>query len=379
MGPSGLAQAPLVVANLAGLGSGGAVTYLRGVAYELLRRPHNDVRWRLLITAEQRALIDGEDRPGVEFTVLPKRGPAARMGWEQLVLPRARMVEPASVLVAAANFGRGRKGLPCVVIAHNALHFSDFRQPGWSGRRLMLEASLARCSVRRAAAAVAPSEAMARRICAQTDVAPAVLPFGPGLGLRFRAPTGDRFTFIHRTSWGPHKRFGTLLEAVRQLALRRPRAFRLHSACDPRTPFAQRWPEGRADAALLSDAAVRQHVEIAGPAPGEQVIEASAAVIPSDVESFCFPLAEALAGGLPAVAADADYAREMCGEAAFYAAPGDAAGLAQAMERLLDGERPLPAPRGWSDRYSWAAHVDGLAELCRGVAKRPLGEPRIGI
>jgi hypothetical protein len=85
------------------------------------------------------------------------------------------------------------------------------------GRRVWVEAKLARSTVRSASVTVAPSRSMAKRIRETTGVNARVIPFGPGLVSSHRGTDGP-FTFLHRTSWGPHKQLHTLLEAVRVLA-----------------------------------------------------------------------------------------------------------------------------------------------------------------
>lgn len=82
---------------------------------------------------------------------------------------------------------------------------------------------------------------------------------------------------------------------------------------------------------------------------------ASAVVIPSLLESFGLTYFEAMALGRPVVAADLDFAREPCGEAALYADPGDPNAFARAVETLLD--TPALATRlGELGRARVAAH-----------------------
>jgi glycosyltransferase involved in cell wall biosynthesis len=60
--------------------------------------------------------------------------------------------------------------------------------------------------------------------------------------------------------------------------------------------------------------------------------------MPSKLESFGFPYYEAMALGLPLVAADKPFAREACSEGALYAQAGDADGWIQILETLLKDE-----------------------------------------
>ena len=58
-------------------------------------------------------------------------------------------------------------------------------------------------------------------------------------------------------------------------------------------------------------------------------------VFPSFCESFGFPLVEAMASGLPAVAADTALNREICGNAAVFFPVGDWATLRQQLKHLI--------------------------------------------
>ncbi len=357
---------PVVAANLTGLSSGGGLTYLLGMTAELGSGGGRGLRWRLIVSAEQRAVMKEIRSPDIEICVLPARAPVRRVAWEWVELPRSGLTRRASVLLGGANFARGRRGLPCVVVAHNALYFSA---PDAGGIRMRIERGLAHRSLRTAAASVVGSGSMAGRVRAATGASPTVIPFGPGLSSRWEPPDDGPFTFVHRTTWGPHKRLDVLLAAVRLLARDAPGEFRVITACDPRTPFARKWQQSQHDLLALEDPAIAAHVQFASyEAANQDVIAGHSVVMPGDLESFCFPLAEALALGIPTVTSDADFARECCGDAAFYALAGEATSLAEQMTRLLHGERPPKPTPELLERISWTRHVDGLAEVCLQVA-----------
>lgn len=68
-----------------------------------------------------------------------------------------------------------------------------------------------------------------------------------------------------------------------------------------------------------------------------------------------------LATGIPIVAADLPTTREIGGDALHYYAPGDASGLAAAVERALAAPPRLPRLRTWDDR---AAEIDAFLAAC---------------
>jgi len=66
---------------------------------------------------------------------------------------------------------------------------------------------------------------------------------------------------------------------------------------------------------------------------------AEAVVMPTWLESFGITFYEAMAMGSPVVAGDRDFAREACGEAAEYADPASGRSFADAVQRVLQGDR----------------------------------------
>ncbi len=95
-------------------------------------------------------------------------------------------------------------------------------------------------------------------------------------------------------------------------------------------------------------------------------------IYPSLCESFGFPLVEAMASGLPVIAADLPLNREMCGEAAVYYPAKDPAALAREIRRVA-GDEPLrarlsSAGRTRSRRFSWDDHVDSIMAVVREAA-----------
>jgi glycosyltransferase involved in cell wall biosynthesis len=102
---------------------------------------------------------------------------------------------------------------------------------------------------------------------------------------------------------------------------------------------------------------------------------AEAAVLPSLYEGFGLPLLEALAAGLPVVASDIPVHREVAGEAALYAPPGEPELFARQVAALLaDPElrrRLAAAARRRSQLFSWeraaAAAARAFADADRGA------------
>jgi hypothetical protein len=361
---------PRVFVNAGGSLSGGGKVYLLGLLDELTRGGDRGLDWDFLVPRPVADLL-GEQRVGsVRFRSQPIASAAPRFLWEQTVLPLLADVRRADVLVTAANFGPLVRRDRHILFARNSLHFGPMEIRGSKGWRVAVQAQLGRLSAKRATVTVTATKTMAAAVAARTGREVMSIPFGPGLVRGRRDVPSGRFTFIDRNWWGPHKRFGDLLVAVRELARTHRDRFVVRSACDPSTPFARGFRESEADRRWLSDPVIASHIQIQrfDPRLGEE-LEGDAVVVASTTESFCFPLAEAIAAELPVVAADSPIARELCGEAAIYVEPGNPTALADGMRRLIEGERPPPFAPERRQTVSWGTHADRLAELCHTVAR----------
>jgi glycosyltransferase involved in cell wall biosynthesis len=176
-----------------------------------------------------------------------------------------------------------------------------------------------------------------------------------------RETRDDRVIFLHRTGWAPHKSFGNLLRAVEVLGERHPGKFVVKSACDPRSAFAHRFTESRQDRELLKLPHVEEHLILREFSSNHDAhLEGDAVVMTSALESFSFPLAEAVALGIPVIAANTTLSRELTGGAAYLYEPNSHEGLADGMERVIEGSPPPTPGAEVRARLSWSRHVEGL-------------------
>ena len=98
---------------------------------------------------------------------------------------------------------------------------------------------------------------------------------------------------------------------------------------------------------------------------------AAVLLLPSEREGFGLPVLEAMACGLPVVAADIPALREVGGEEATYCPPDDTARWVGAVrslleEREVDSERwaaRRDAGRQRAARFSWCAHAEQMVDI----------------
>ena len=101
--------------------------------------------------------------------------------------------------------------------------------------------------------------------------------------------------------------------------------------------------------------------------------DAEAFVLPSIYEGFGFPLLEAMAHGVPSIAADSSSLPEIGGDAALYFDPSDARELEQQLRRVLN-DRELRASlaergRARAASFSWQRAANETLEVLRRAAQ----------
>lgn len=288
------------------------------------------------------------------------RGFVGRLIWEQRVLPRIARRWGADVLLSFGAFVPLRSPCPTVLEAGNALPFTSAFWQVLSREPLRAQVEeyarwvLLHASLRAAARVLVPTRAMRQdvvnrlpELAARVDVALwGVAPIFQQL--RWDDPRSDDVLGVSKH--GINKEFDVLIAALPHLRHRFPRVRLVLTG----TPEESRW--SRRSVALAERLGVAESICFAGDVPNEKIphlIQQSRLLVyPTWCESFGLPLAEALAMGAPAVAADIPACREVGGDAARYYAPGDPASMAVVIGELLGSPETA---RALAD----AAHVRG--------------------
>ena len=318
------------------------------------------------------------------------RNRAAHAAWDQWGVARVTVRESADVLLSLLNFGPIRSPVPQVVLERNPVYFCPFYLEALRGMRalnLAATRALAHAVMRGAHRIVTPSAAMREMIRARyPDLPPErfrVIPHGfaeatfrggaalpDAAAAQMARSQGARLLYVSHAA--SYKGIEILLEA--DCVLRDAHAF---PATTWLTIARQDWPEGfpryvRFIAQHRLEAQVRLLGRIPHPAVHRVYEAAEIFVYPSLCESFGFPLVEAMASGLPVVAADLPLHREMCRDAAVYYPPRDPTALAREIVRVAGDQRLrtslAAAGRVRAGQFSWDDHVDQIMTVVQEAA-----------
>lgn len=383
---------------------GGAVTYLTNVL-RCLPRPGSGYEFVVFLLPETAAQQNGLAANIRLIPTLIGHAPWwKRMLWEQITLRRHLKREKVDVLFSSANFGMFRCPVRQILLERNALHFSSIYMSEFLARhsfRFRLEFRLRgwlMCkSVQSADIVMTPTQAMLDELRQFVEVEPWRAVVNPyGVNLQSRIPTqpegenskseGDKsppVRLLYVSVYGEHKNFSTLLKAMPLLNRDGAVKFHLRTTLDPASEVGAWTVTHRSDLELASRADVAPYVERLGVLGREETEElyhrSDIFVFPSLSESFGFPMVEAMAHGLPIVAADTPVNREICAGAAVYFSPFSVEELAQQV-RALAGDPGLRAKLGTLGRqraasFTWPNHVLRLMKACESQNLSPADTP----
>jgi glycosyltransferase involved in cell wall biosynthesis len=337
-------RGPLIIDGLAAR-FGGTVS----TTVELAQRLSDDPGDVIVVTREGSLVAESvRQHEGLRVLTLsrPRRGELARrLLWEGLVLPRlVRRSRASSVLTVSGMLPRA-VGVPVVSYLQNAVMVEREGVPN----------RLRRWAVRRTAAehVLVPSEAMATRLADVIGVEAEVVPLGVDHA-RFRPGRAPGRDVLCVADFYRHKRQDVILEAWAALPPPRPR---LRIVGDLRVDAA--WHRRIADQAAryrsLGEISLSPRLsrdELVKAYHGARVL-----ALATEHESFCLPLLEAQASGVPSVVRDLPALRETGGAGTAYVDADDPAAWAAELERLVVDDDAHAAARAkgleHAQRFSW--------------------------
>ncbi|HEY4905404.1 MAG TPA: glycosyltransferase family 1 protein [Candidatus Sulfotelmatobacter sp.] len=371
--------------------AGGGLTYIRNVLPRLAKR--TDLQVTVALSPSLRE--EFRDLPEIEF--LEIASPTTRRFWlEQSQLPTLIRNSNAAVLLSTGNFALRKSPVPQILLSRNSIYCSRDYYSDLIARReyrlwmeTRLRAVMAKRSLRWADGTVAPSKAFADKLCRWTGISARAIyhgfdreeffrdptPLHPDVEAKLNRTTGAlRLLFVSHYNY--YRNFETLIRALpilrRTLKDRPVRLFLTCKLAPGANPGAYN-PESAAR--LVKDVAVDDMVVELGAIPYRQLHhlyrQCDVYVTPAYAETFAHPLVEAMASGLPVVAADIAVHREICGDAAVYFERFSAEVLAKRVTDVVESkamaERMSVAGQERSRQFSWQVHVDQLLDLARSL------------
>jgi len=364
---------------------GGAGRYVLNLIEELAGPAVHDDGVEVTVVCRQgdRARWEAQAGGARVVDVAPTRRPL-RLAWEQTALPRLLNRMPVDVhhgphytMPVAA---RG----PSVVTVHDLSFFShpEWHQPA----KVAFFRGAIRVAAARAAAIVAVSHATAERLDLRTHPRGAVHVIPHGVDHhRFRPAAGaeeETADVRARQRLGiepgrPYVAFVGTLEPRKDVPSL-VRAFDLIAGSHPDTLLVlagQRgWGVDAVEAAIVT-ARARDRIRLVGYVTEEENVAllrgASVVAYPSLEEGFGLPALETMACGAPLVTTSGSAMEEVVGAAALLVTPGDAVGLAEALEATLAGGGDVDDRRRLglevAGRHRWSTAARAHVEVYRSV------------
>ena len=330
--------------------------------------------------------------PGAEVVAAAPDARPLRLAWEQARMPGLLARQSVSVHHGPHYTMPERSPIPAVVTIHD---LSFFESPRWHQRsKVLLFRRAIAVAARRAAAVVCPSRVTAAELARWCRVDAEVFIAHHGVDTR-RFRTDEPHEGADRASLAlidsrlsdsrpfllfvgtiePRKDVPTLVRAFARIADRHPDALLVLAG-------GVGWGGSEVDRAIETSRVAASIVRtgyVADHAVPALLRSAAAAVYPALYEGFGLPALEALACGARLVTTAGTAMEEVAGGAAILVAPGDAQGLADAIDAELSG-RPGSGPadaglrqRGLDivARHTWAMSADRHVEAYQHAARRP--------
>lgn len=368
-----------VIVNAISAHTGGMVTYTMNVLQ------------RFLDAGLEAAFYLPEEFPGAPN--LPENAPieirpmqatrynsVRRFLWEQTSWRKLVRDSGANILFSSANYGLLKPPIPQVLLVQGEISFNPVYQervlPQFNALENFLFALRRRLvlwSARHSDIVIFPSQTSLDSVVrhdpslAEKSIVIYLATDEKALKTNHSRPWrhDGMLRILYVSVYYPHKDPTTLAKATR---LVNENGIDAHTWITMEPRDFKSWSMGAAELKAVRDEELAGHVSM-GRLPHAQVGSSMAGhdvlVSPSLAETFGFPLVEAMAAGIPIVAADTPIHREVCGDAALYFKPQNPQDLCKRLMEL-DGNPDLRA-RLHSvgvDRvnrmFTWDQHVRDL-------------------
>jgi glycosyltransferase involved in cell wall biosynthesis len=392
-----------VLLNALASTAGGGVTYLRNVLPKL---SGCDERYRFFVLVPAEHLSDYSRFSGERVSIETVQNVSklfSRLFWEQTGLRAYIKWRKINVLISLGNFALFASPVPQILFNRNDLYFSPFFANDLKTRGLYselmghrLKSFLARASVNQADINITPTRAFADHISKankSNDRRFEVLHFGFDLDgftaskeplAREQAAklnlSENCYRILYVSQYNYFRNFETLIRALpiikEEIRRKEAKDIQLVLTTDIRRGAVYGGYDSTQAASLIEKLEVDGNIAMLGNVPYDRLHKVyrlcDLFVCPSYAESFSHPLVEAMAMGLPVIAANLDVHREVCGEAAVYF---DVFNERQLAERCVDvlrnqwlKENLMRTGAERIRQFSWDQHLLGLIALVERAA-----------
>ena len=381
-----------ILINAASANMGGAYTYLKNVLSWFAQIASDD---SFIVYAPEKTnsqLHQQIHSENIEFRDYPytNTGGGARLFFDQVTLPRIIKQDNIDILFSSTGFGTFRSRCPEVILIRNPVYFNlefqkKYEQLGRSLRRTKFRRWYSIRSMKNADVVLFPTKAMENMVKQHTDLEDRptrAMHYGFDFDKFFRH-SSDTFPWKERiqkwknegnkillniSTYAVHKNFETLIEALGILKAHGEKFKLLTSTSRDKTT-------DKAEYDNLKDIAkstgVLEDWHELGYVPYEdlqQVYKSSDIyVFPSFTESFGHSLVEAMASGLPVIAADMPVNREVCEPAGLYFPTFDNEMFAEILQKALNNTQLLEEQGALSlrraEHFSWKEYSHQMLKI----------------
>jgi glycosyltransferase involved in cell wall biosynthesis len=382
-----------ILINAASSHMGGAVTQLQNILEWLPKKMPSSQAVVYVPEATMSVLPDG----GVDIRAYPHSSTAGkqRLYFDQVEIPRMSRRMNVDLLFSMTGFGTFRSPVPQVLSISNMAYFDPqyqlkYRELGRSFMKKRLRRWHSLLSIWAADAVLFPTQAIrdvVNTYFSLEGTTTHALHFGNDLSgpaeenkrehnipdklqqsIRNKGPL-----LLNVSTYAIQKNLVTLIEAL-------PRLLKKHPSLRLVTTTSREQTSDKEEYDALKERAVELGVDQSwvelGYVPHDELPlvynAADVYVFPSFTESFGHSLVEAMACGLPVVAADTDVHREVCADAGVYFSTFDPVDCAETVHGVLeDGVRRAEMERMSVQRaghFSWERYTERLAEVCLKMA-----------
>jgi glycosyltransferase involved in cell wall biosynthesis len=303
----------------------------------------------------ERSLVDDDEVKCVALPAASWLEVARRTAWETLRLPPLVAREQYDVVISMSGMLPRAPGRPVICLLYNPVMYESPTAANalrkWAVRRTAREARYV----------AAPSRMMAELATTSIGRECAVVPLGVDHEVFTPAPeAGDEILCV--ADFYPHKRHDLIIDTWLHLSSPRPRLrFVGNPDVDP-----------KAHSELLARIATlpeRQSIVLEYQISLDRLVgayqHARLLFMASEHESFCMPMVESMACGVPVVARGLPSLRETGGAGASYVDGNDPVAWAAAVENLLENDEVHQRARnlavGAAARFSWTAMAQAVA------------------